>query len=267
MNGPSPVFALITDFGTADPYVGQMKAALLSRAPRTPIVDISHEVPPFSIPAGAFFLSTSRAFFPPGTIFIAVVDPGVGSERALLCVCGKKHTLLGPDNGLLSLAWRDMAREGRIAACRLNVPEHFARTTFHGRDVLAPAAARLAEGAALSALGSPWPEKPSLPAWAEAKSSSGGFDITILHIDRFGNCITNLPNAVPLSPGGVIFLTGNGGRRLPLAANYAGIAKGEPGILPGGQGYYEISCNAGSAAEALSLFPGDGGSIRPAREP
>jgi S-adenosylmethionine hydrolase len=182
MHGLSPIFPLLTDIGAADPYVGQMKAALLSRAPSVPILDISHEVPPFSVPTGAFFLSASRKHFPAGTIFIAVVDPGVGSDRPILCVAGKDHILLGPDNGLLSLAYHDMAKEGTVTAYHIAVPENICGSTFHGRDVLAPAAARLAKGTPPFELGAPLRSPLALPAWAEADVSLARFAIMVLRM-------------------------------------------------------------------------------------
>lgn len=266
--GPFPVFALLTDFGVSDPYAGQMKAVLLSRAGGVPVVDISHGVPPFSVSAGAFFLAASRRFFPKGTVFIAVVDPGVGSERALLCIQGKDHFLLGPDNGLLSLACRDMAKEGAVTAYEIAIPEKPPHPTFHGRDILAPAAARLAGGAEPSELGPPLRSPLRLPAWAEPEIFPSRFGIAILHVDRFGNCITNLPNSQPLFPGDSVLFDPARGRRAVLAKadHYAMLEPGAIGIIPGGQGYYEIAGNMFSAAGALGLTPGDAGAVTPARE-
>lgn len=269
MHGLSPVFALLTDFGTADPYVGQMKAALVSRAHGIPILDISHEVPPFSVPTGAFFLATSRKHFPKGTIFIAVVDPGVGSARSLLCVTGKDHILLGPDNGLLSLAYHDMAKEGTVAAYTLAIPEEARNSTFHGRDVLAPAAANLAKGVPPFELGESLRAPLTLPPWAEAEVSLVRFTIAVLHVDRFGNCITNLPNSQPLFPGkSVVFETASGTRvSLRTIDHYAALERKDFGIIPGGQGFYEICGYASSAARALDILPGDTGRILPGQEP
>ena len=269
MHGLSPVFALLTDFGTADPYVGQMKAALLSRAPAVPILDISHEVPPFSVPTGAFFLAASRKYCPKGTIFIAVVDPDVGSDRSLICVTGKDHILLGPDNGLLSLAYHDMAKEGTVTAYRLAITDDSSACTFHGRDILAPAAARLAKGTPPFELGEPLRSPLTLPVWAEAEVSLVRFGITILHVDRFGNCITNLPNSQPLFPGkSVIFERARGEKTLlRKASHYAELDRVHFGIIPGGQGFYEISGYASSASEAMEIFSGDIGRIFPVQEP
>lgn len=269
MSGNAPVFALLTDFGLSDPYVGQLKAALFSRAPSVPILDISHGVPPYAIATGAFFLAVSRKYYPRGTIFVCVVDPGVGSGRDLLCVMNKEHTLLGPDNGLLALAYRDMLQKGPVSVHALvshgdeDGMEAHAANTVHGRDILAPAAAALALGSAPGSpglIGARPRGGPAMPAWAEAKHESGEIRCSVLHTDRFGNCILNLPNGEDLLLYPRLSLsipkTGNN-VALVHARHYAEVPSGLLGLIPGGQGYYEIALAGASAAALLALEPGD----------
>lgn len=265
MNANAPVFVLLTDFGLDDPFVGQLKAALFSCAPSVPILDLSHGVPPFAVATGAFFLAVSRRHFPKGSIFICVVDPGVGTDRDLLCVMNEAHTLLGPDNGLLSLAYRDMRREGPVSVHALAPsPEPLSANTFHGRDILAPTAAALALGSAAATAARPR-DGISIPDWAEASHESGEIFCSVLHVDRFGNCILNLPNGDNhlLYPRLSLHLPGTG-RTLALhqAGHYAELSPGTLGLLPGGQGFYELAMAGASAAKHLALGPGDACRIR-----
>ena len=266
MSGNAPVFALLTDFGLVDPYVGQLKAALFSRAPSVPVLDISHGVPPYAIATGAFFLAVSRKYYPRGTIFICVVDPGVGSGRDLLCVMDEDHTLLGPDNGLLSLAYKDMQRKGPVTVHALVSPAgaggegSLAANTFHGRDILAPAAAALALGSAPGGIGARPRNGLAMPAWTEAEHESGEIRCSVLHADRFGNCILNLPNGEDLLLYPRLSLSiPKTGQNITLlhAEHYAELPAGTLGLIPGGQGYYEIALAGASAAALLDLAPGD----------
>lgn len=257
-------FALLTDFGLDDPYTGQLKAALFSRAPVVPILDISHAVPPFSVMTGALFLFASRPHFPAGTIFLCIVDPGVGSGRDILCLAGQNHILLGPDNGLLALAWRDMAQEGAVAAYSLATRQTPDGATFHGRDIIAPAAAELASGAAPADLGPAFSYEPEPPSWAEPEPAGGGLLCTVLHVDRFGNCVLNLPIS-PQPPAGhalpptLTILVPHTGQTYAAvaAAYYAQLPQGVLGLIPGSQRFYELACARSSAAALLQLKPGD----------
>ena len=265
MNGASRAFALLTDFGLADPYVGQLKAVLFSHAPSVPILDISHDVPPFSLPTGAFFLAVSRPYYPAGTIFICIVDPGVGSSRNLLCISGQKHILMGPDNGLLSLACRDMQQEGTvtihtISSSPTNRVTGISPNTFHGRDILAPVASSLANGTPITALADMHITEIAMPAWSEATRSPDGIICSVLHVDRFGNCILNLPNSnaqwLPSRLCLHLPLSGEA-PELQCASHYAALPPGILGIIPGGQGYYELALANDSAAKRLGLASGD----------
>ncbi len=257
----APAFSLLTDFGYDDPYAGELRAVLRRLAPHVPCLDLSHGVPPFSVTAGAFFLAAARPHHAAGTIFLCVVDPGVGSMRDLLCITDGAHTLLGPDNGLLSLAGRDMRKEGRIRAWR--IPPFDTRGVFHGRDILAPLAAKLALGASPDdfgdALESEDAEVRLSPAWAVPAALPEGLLCVVLHVDRFGNCVLNLPLGHPPPKGPLLPAPGKGGAPVPLiaATHYAAIPADGIGLMPGSQGFYELACDRRSAAELLKLAAGD----------
>lgn len=260
MSEDAPVFVLLTDFGLADPYAGQIKAALFAHAPSIPILDLSHGVPSFAVGTGAFFLAASRQYYPPGAIFVCVVDPGVGSSRDLLCIRNKTHALLGPDNGLLSLAYKDMLREGPVWVHTLPLGQA-AFNTFHGRDILAPAAAALALAPGSAGLPGTLRSEPIVtPDWAEPIRNQDEIVCTVLHVDTFGNCILNLPNADGLLLYPRLSLLPSRTKQgiiLHPVRLYAEIPPGSLGILPGGQGFHELAMNGASAAAAVNLATGD----------
>jgi len=251
----APLIALLSDFGLADPYVGQMKSVLLSAAPGMPLLDISHNVAPQDIWQGAFFLAATLPWLPPGAVVVAVVDPGVGSDRRVLLAQVGCHWILAPDNGLVTLVL------GRERLCRLFdlsprvVP---ASATFHGRDVFAPLAARLAMGEEATALGSVWhgPDPVRLEGFLPVRledSVSG----RVLSVDRFGNVILSLDverfGRLPATPA----VTEPMHAPLIPVATYADIPHGDIGILAGSQGYLELAVSHGSAAARLGLRRGD----------
>jgi len=189
------VIALLTDFGTRDWYVATLKGVILSQVPRAQLIDITHEIPPQDVIAGAFVLASVVDWFPPETIFVAVVDPGVGSERPMLAARADDRYFIGPDNGLLS--W-SLERATRATIVRLTNRRYWLKNvsrTFHGRDIMAPVAAHLARGVRLSRLGTPVERitKLVLPAIQRHERSVEG---SILHIDAFGSLITNLPETL-----------------------------------------------------------------------
>jgi len=251
--------ALLTDFGTADPYAGQLRGALATLAPGLAVIDLSHGVEPFNVAQGAFFLAASLEHFPAGTVFLAVVDPGVGGPRRLVALAAAGRTILAPDNGLAALV---LARHPGARAFDLS--EHArgaASRTFHGRDVLAPLAARLARGEAPQALG-PALDPATLvrPAWAsparEATPEGTRILAAVIHVDRFGNCVLNLdaPAWGPaLGAAATISAQAAGGPALGARAvrTYADLAPGELGLLAGSQGYLELACNQAPASRAL----------------
>ena len=186
------LITLLTDFGTADYFVGAMKGVILSINPHARIVDITHEIPPQNIPAGAFMLSAACQAFPSETIHVAVVDPGVGSTRRPLVVSGCNQYFVGPDNGLFSFIF-ERDREARVF--HLTNEDYFRRPvsqTFHGRDVFAPVAAALSKGVRPEQLGVEIKDYQLLAQLKPRRRDARTIEATIIHIDRFGNCITNL---------------------------------------------------------------------------
>jgi S-adenosyl-L-methionine hydrolase (adenosine-forming) len=239
-----PVVTLLTDFGTADGYVAEMKGVLLSLAPETCVVDVTHDIPPHDVESGRLALARYWRRFPAGTVHLAVVDPGVGSVRAALAVRSDDRLLVGPDNGILSPAL--LMRGAEVVA--LAVPPH-AAPTFHGRDVFAPAAAALAAGTPLGALGEPF-GTPVIRRTPEARrGADGAIEGEVIAIDRFGNAVTNCLGL----RGGTIEVSGT---VLPVARTYADAAPGALLALCGSTGLIEIAVRDGSAARELGLSRG-----------
>ena len=246
-----PIVTLLTDFGTADGYVAEMKGVLLTHAPDATLVDVSHEIPAHDVEGARLAVARYWRRFPRGTVHAVIVDPGVGSARAALAIESDGRFLVGPDNGVLSPAL--LAANARVVA--LPLPPR-AAPTFHGRDVFAPAAAQLATGTPLDALGEPM-EDPVVRRTPEARRlSDGGIEGSVIAIDRFGNAITNL---VTLG-GGAIEIEG---RALPLQRVYADVAPGAPLALVGSNGLVEIAVRDGNAAARLGLVRGARVVLRP----
>ncbi len=239
-----PLITLITDFGTVDGYVGEMKGVLLSRAPDAEIVDITHDIPAQDVERARLTIARVWRRFPPGTIHLVVVDPGVGSTRAAIAVASDGRFLVGPDNGVLSPALL-------IASARavsLTVPSG-ASSTFHGRDVFAPAAAALACGASLDALGREAPSPIIRRTPEPTRRADGALEGEVIAIDRFGNAITNLIGL----RGGVVDV---GSTSVPLRRTYAEASIGEPVAVVGSTGFVEIAVRNGDAAKTIGLQRG-----------
>jgi hypothetical protein len=186
------LITLLTDFGTADYFVGAMKGVVLSINPNARIVDITHEVPPHDIQAGAFTLLAVYKTFPPRTVHVAVVDPGVGSARRPVLVVGGEQFFVGPDNGLFGYIYE---REPGGRVFHLTRERYFRQpvsATFHGRDIFAPVAAALSNGVAPADLGEEIEDYVRLAPLAPQVSSDGNLSASIIHIDRFGNCVTSI---------------------------------------------------------------------------
>jgi len=248
-----PIIALLTDFGTRDHYVGALKGAILSVAPDAQVVDVLHEVAPHDIEGGAFALAAAYPAFPRGTVFVAVVDPGVGSSRRGLAIGAGSYRFVGPDNGLLTdvLADHPRARVRAIANRRLWRPEVAA--TFHARDVFGPVAAHLALGLPLAKVGPPVDDALRLNRVPIRAIGRDEWEGTIVQVDRFGNLISNVA-ARALHD----MLSGSGADRsdvvvvvagvvAPLVATYSDVPPGEPCALVGGSGRLEFAVNGGSA--------------------
>lgn len=248
-----PIITLLTDFGTADGYVAELKGVLLSATPEATIVDLSHEIPPHDVECARLAVARYWRRFPSGTVHLVVVDPGVGSARAPLAVSSDGRFLVGPDNGVLSPA---LLAGGAIAVA-LSVPAT-AAATFHGRDVFAPAAADLALGAPIDSLGTMHLD-PIVRRTAEARRGPDGSVIgEIIAIDRFGNAISNL-----IAPrGGRVEIVGTS---MPIVRTYADSPRGEIIALTGSSGFVEIAQRDGHAARSLGLERGTPVVLRAAR--
>jgi S-adenosylmethionine hydrolase len=240
-----PIVTLTTDFGSRDGYAGAMKGVVLSLAPGATVVDITHGVPPQDVVAGAVALAQAAPLFPPGTIHVAVVDPGVGGARADLLVEAGGSFFVGPDNGVLSLAARAGRRIYRIEAPAFR--REPVSPTFHGRDVFAPTAGRLAAGAPASDAGPRVENMTDLapPVLARRK---GGVEGQVIHVDAFGNLITSL-GAEHVPPEASIEVEGTGGVYHPvLARTFSDVAAGALVAYVGSGGQLEIARRNGSAA-------------------
>ena len=251
----APLIALLTDFGLADPYVGQMQSVLLSAAPGVPLMDISHGVAMGDVAQASFFLAATLPWLPPGAVVAAVVDPGVGTGRRVVIVEIDSRLVVAPDNGLLTLPLA--SGEGFLAfdATPKVAP---ASATFHGRDVFAPLAARLAMGEAASALGAPLsPDGLVLLPGLAATRQGDVVTARVLSVDGFGNVITSCAAALFGAPCPRPRLLAPAARELVRARTYADLGPGETGLLVGSQGYLELAVYGGSAAAALGLAQGD----------
>jgi S-adenosylmethionine hydrolase len=240
--GGVSVLTLLTDFGLADTYVGQVKGAMLAVAPNVTIVDLTHSVPPQDVRAGAFLLWSAVEAFAPGTLHVGVVDPGVGSSRRAVAIQSRRgDVFVGPDNGLLLPA---VDRLGGLAhAVELTRRQYWGQhtsATFHGRDVFGPVAGYLARGVPLEHFGAAVSELDRSASWPQPNGLSG----EVIHLDTYGNLITNLP-AVSLPPR---FEAHVNGHRARHAAFYAAAEPGELIALVGSAGQLEICARDASAA-------------------
>ena len=251
-----PVLTLTTDFGLNDGFVGAMKGVILSICPDAVLVDIAHEIRPQDLLQAAYVLSTAVAYYPPGTVHLVVVDPGVGSERRPIAVQTARAAYVAPDNGVLSLA---LAQDPARKAVHLTDPVYRLSSvspTFHGRDIFAPAAAHLARGAPLEEMGEALPVSDliELPNPAPEPHPGGGWRCAILHVDRFGNLITNF--RLQSRQRGLRIRVGE--RNIErVSRTFSDVEPGELVAYAGSSGYLEIAVREASAAQALSLDIGD----------
>ena len=231
---------LLTDFGPSE-YVGVMKGVLASHAPEIRTIDLCHDVTPQGVREGAWLLQQTFRWFPKGAVFLSVVDPGVGTERAAVAVETASYHFVGPDNGLLFPA---AASDRVVKSVRLSVPRHASRT-FHGRDLFAPAAAALATGRPIEALGEPVDGLVALDFHREGREGE------IVRIDRFGNCITNLPPEREKGEYAVEIEVGEAPSRLRFYPRYQDAPLGELFLIENSYGTLEIALRNGSAAQAV----------------
>lgn len=259
----SGIITLLTDFGLSDAYVAIMKGVILSIAPRATIVDITHEVPPQSILEGAYLLQTSYRFFPPGTIHVAVVDPGVGTDRRPIAIQTDRSALVGPDNGLLAPIVDEIrADRGDVRIVELTEQKFWLpviSATFHGRDIFSPVAAHLLNGAALAELGRPIVDiRPSVVP-APTPGLMGAVEGQIIHVDRYGNCITNITRGDldEHAFDGRLHVDIAGERLTGLYRAYSLGPVGVPMALIGSSGHLELAVCNGNAAKSLGVTAGD----------
>jgi S-adenosylmethionine hydrolase len=251
----SPIVTLTSDFGLSDHYVGTMKGVILSRCPNATIVDITHELPAFSILAGAYAISQASSFYPPETVHVIVVDPGVGTERKAILARAGNQFFVAPDNGLLTLILdRDknaVVREITNRELWLPSPSE----TFHGRDLFSPVAAHLASGSLKPEDVGPVLEHPArFRDISPRQIRPGTWEGVVLSTDHFGNLITNF---LPHMLGSNFVLDVN---RHKITKLHRTFGEATPGILfvyHGSSGYVEIGINQESAAKALSISPGE----------
>jgi S-adenosylmethionine hydrolase len=255
--------ALLTDFGTDDFFVGAMKGVILSINPRASIVDITHNVKPQDIRSAAFLLSSCRRDFPVGTIFVSVVDPGVGSSRRAIAAAAEGKVFVAPDNGLLSFILNDQHRDARVFELRdERFFNHPVSRTFHGRDIFAPVAAHLSNGVPIEEFGPAVTDFVCFETAGPKALDTENRDGEVIHIDRFGNVITNLTQS-DLPSGFSIDVNGRHVDR--LAEYYSNEREGELFAIFGSTGFLEISVNRGSAAELLGAVVGDRIAVRSIR--
>ena len=266
---PQPVIGLFTDYGWDDPYVAQLKGVILTLNPGARLLDITHTVTPFNVTEAAYLLNQCAEEFPAGTIFVAVVDPQVGTERdPILLETAKGKFYVGPDNGLFTQV---LAREGFSKAWKLDKPEFFRSgdmsRTFHGRDIFGPVAAHLAAGTDPERLGTPIKTLVLLPD-KEPTFSGGLISAEVLHIDHYGNVILNVPSgsdtAAKLKDGNLVKISiGKESYSAPLVKTFSEVEKGRLLLLYGSSGLLEIGMNQGSAARQLKVEPGTSVFLKP----
>ena len=257
------LITLTTDFGTRDWFVGTMKGVILGIQPRARIVDLTHEIAGGEVRAGAFALMASYSFFPRSTVHVAVIDPGVGGPRRAMAVQTANYFFIGPDNGVLSFALR---REQIKSIHALENEKYFLKPvsrTFHGRDIFAPVAAHLSRGVSIQEFGPRLKDFVKL-AWPRLRIRDGEVQGEIVHVDRFGNLITNI-DAESLRVFGdePCEILAKRKRLCFIAPCYGAVRAGRPLAVPGSTGFLEIAVNGASAAAKFSLRLGDQVGVRP----
>ena len=256
------ILSLLTDFGLQDPFVGVMKGVILGIAPDAALVDLTHAIARHDVAAGARALAHAVPSFPPGSVHLAVVDPGVGSTRAALAIQAQgPQWLVGPDNGLLG--WAADALGGAQMVVQLDRPQfHLPKPspTFHGRDIFAPVAAHLARGVPLAAVGTPVAQWIHLPV-SQPLTTSDGLRAHVVHVDVFGNLLTDL-SATRLqtwlagrSPHAVTWAVGPCHWRR-LAQTFSDVEEGAPVAYVGSDGWVELAVRNGNAANVLGAAAG-----------
>jgi S-adenosylmethionine hydrolase len=245
------IVTLTTDFGLRDPYVAEMKAVILRITRDVHLVDITHDVAPHDVAEGALALEAAAPHFPPGTVHVAVVDPGVGTARRGLALAWRGSVFIGPDNGLFT-PFLEEARAFELTAAEFR--SSGVSPTFHGRDVFAPAAAHVARGIDPARLGPPLGDAARL-AWPEVRETGGRASGAVVHVDRFGNLVTSI-RAETVEALGSDVLIEAGNRTLPLVGTYGDLAAGQLGGLIGSGRRLEIAAREARADALLGATRG-----------
>lgn len=253
------VITLTTDFGSADSYVAEMKAAILSICSNATIIDVTHQIEKFNVKMAAYLLASAAPYFPDGSIHVTVVDPGVGTKRGPIIVQTKKGFFVGPDNGVLTMAVNRVEGEKHVFCItnkELMLPD--VSKTFHGRDIFAPAAAHLANGTSPTRFGREIAGMIS-PEFAGVIKKKDYLEGQIVHVDDFGNMITNLTkkdlealrikNEARIKVGGSTLL-------LKIRKAYGDVEKQQPLVVVGSHGFLEIAVNRGNAAHVFNAKVG-----------
>ncbi len=254
------IITLTTDFGTKDPFVGQMKGVIKSINPNVDVVDITHEITPHSIKEAAIVIGLSYSYFPPRSIHVVVVDPGVGSERKPILVVTENHYFIGPDNGVFSLIYQ---KEGAfLQVIHITADHYFIRkdtSTFHGRDIFSPVAAWLSRGIPVNNFGEETEEFMRIPIPAPTRPTKSTIEGEIIYIDRFGNAITNITSNMLLpyikdnKKLKVVFK----GKEVPLKTYYAEAEDKELYCLLNSFDLLELYVYRGNAAKEFNIRIGD----------
>ena len=256
--------AFLSDFGLKDPYVGTVKGVIATINPSAKVIDITHGIPAQDITAAALMLEGACGYFPKGTIFLAVVDPGVGSDRRGIVLTLDSYIFVVPDNGLVTRLLKDR-RLSDISCHYIEKKEYFLSeisSTFHARDIFAPVAAHLSLGTAPEELG-PSCHNPVVLDWPEPVTGHDVIRGAIIYIDTFGNLVTNIPSSYLIQGKGMgptaryARIAGNDKIIIPIARTYSDVEPGRPLCLAGSFGLVEIAVNQGSASEQLRAETGD----------
>jgi len=258
-----PIVALLSDFGTRDHFVGSMKGAVLAACPDVALVDITHHVAPHAVAEAARSLQAAYRAFPGGSVFLVVVDPGVGTARRGLAIEAGGYRFVGPDNGVFSRVLDAHPAHRLHALTNTALHRHSVSPTFHGRDVFAPVAGLLAHGLPLETVGEAATDPVRLPVMGASPAASGGWEGPVGHVDRFGNLSTEIDAAtvdlvlaeVEGDPSEVVVWVA--GRQVPLVRTFGDVAPGEACALLGSSGWLEVALNQGHAAEELGVSLGD----------
>jgi hypothetical protein len=255
-----PIITLLSDFGLHDAYVGMMKGVILGRCPEARLVDLTHDIPAQQVASAAYVLGSAWRYFSPNTVHLAVVDPGVGTDRRVLVARCDHHWFVGPDNGLFSEVFTDVPPDLLIAVQSTDLFCKPISRTFHGRDIFAPLAAALGRQIDPQQLGTPIDDPVMLPIAPPAAKPDGALHGRVIHVDHFGNLITTIrATQMPFRP--IIRI---GDRAIHgLVSNYGSVDSGTLVALIGSSGRLEISVSHGSAARQLDAGIDDAVSVEP----